>query len=105
MRSAGLVIALAVTLQAPSAPARADLVCQPDDYSPSGANAYPGSAQHYQGSSSSGGVQRYQGSSSGIQERAGDRVAVPSGGRALPGNPNCYVVPHYVVENGAPCKR
>src|SRR3954469_785070 len=43
--------------------------------------------------------------SPGIQEKAGDRTAVPSGWQSLPGNANCYIAPHAVLENGAPCER
>ncbi len=93
MRQAGLVVPLTIVLLSSPAPARADVVCVPGDFSYSGASSYPGSARHYQGSSP------------GIQERAGDRTAVPSGGQALPGNPNCYVAPHAVAKNGAACKR
>ena len=93
MRQAGLVVPLMMVLLSSPAPARADVVCVPGDFSPSGASSCPGSVQHYQGSSP------------GMQEQVGARTAVPSGGQALPGNPNCYVAPHAVVGNGAPCKR
>ena len=92
MRRAGLAIPLLVITQLSSGPARADVKCYPDD-SQTGAGSYPGSAR------------RYQGPMPGMAERTGDRTGVPSGGRALPGNPNCYVVPHVTAENGVPCKR
>ena len=93
MRRSALALSSTILLLSALATARADVVCVPGDFSPSGSSSYPGSARHYQGSSP------------GIQERAGDRTAVPSGGQALPGNPNCYIVPHTTAGNGAPCKR
>ena len=91
MRGAGPALPLTIILLA-GAPARADVICLPGDYSPSGATAYPGSARHYQSSSP------------GMQETVGARTAVPSTWQAIPGNPNCYVTQHATVENGAPCK-
>jgi hypothetical protein len=92
MRGAGLAFPLTILLLSSPAPVRADVVCLPGDTT-SGAGAYPGSAR------------RYQGSLPGLQEKAGDRTAVPSGWQALPGNPNCFVAPHATAANGAPCKR
>ena len=93
MRRAALALPSTILLLSALATARADVVCLPGDFSPSGSDSYPGSAQ------------RYQGSSPGIQEKAGDRTAVPSGWQSLPGNANCYIAPHAVVGNGAPCER
>ena len=86
------------------APARADVTCRPGDFAPSGADSYPGSARHSQGSASGSRLQ-YLDSSPGSQERTGDRTAVPSGGQPLPGNPNCFVTRHAPVKNGTPCKQ
>ncbi len=94
MRRTKLAIPLTILLPLlASAAARGDVVCVPGDFSPSGASSYPGSAQ------------RYQSAEPGMSETVGARTAVPSGWQALPGNANCFIRPHAVVENGAPCKR
>ena len=76
MRRSALALPSTILLLSALATARADVVCVPGDFSPSGSDSYPGSAQ------------RYQGSSPGIQEKAGDRTVVPSGWQSLPGNAN-----------------
>jgi hypothetical protein len=56
VRRAALALPSTILLLSTLAIARADVVCLPGDFSPSGSDSYPGS------------VQRYQGSAPGIQE-------------------------------------